>query len=75
MEKLNLKEYMQLDEFAEVHTPPKLAKKIGEICKDEPSSVAVWGWVNRGRRPIKRKWIQAIGQIFKITHGEQFFLS
>ena len=57
------------------YTPPKLAERIGELCGHRPSDVAVWGWVNRGRKPFNKKWIKALATIFKVSHGEQFFLS
>ena len=74
MEKLNLKTFMEKEEFKDVSTCPKLAGKIGEITGKAPTDVTVWGWVNRDRKPINKSWLNALATIFKIKHGQQFFL-
>ncbi len=75
MKKLDLQSYMEKPEFKNISTPPKLANKIGELAGERPSDVTVWGWVNKGRKPFKKSWLKALATIFKVDHGEQFFLS
>ena len=65
---------MAREEFAHVSNPRKLADKIGKITGKRPRDVSVWGWVNRERKPVNRKWINSLAQIFKVDFGEEFFL-
>ena len=75
MKKLDLNEYMAKPQFAAVSTSPKLAEKIGHLSGQRPSDVTVWNWSRRGMVPTNKVWLKTLAFIFKVPHGEQFFLS
>jgi len=75
MKKLDLATFMQKPEFAHVSSNIKLCAEIGRISGKAPTKVIIWNWKNTTIAPKNRGWMKALAEIFKVGHGEQFFLS